>query len=180
MPKQEEHRLTHAMFLSPVLTPCLAECIMHHSSIVFHTLLPVQGARGAAMSQTRLQCCPIQQTSASANPGAELFLAVPHGTICPSQKPSSPNPPATGSQPESVQRSWIHGWGRSRDTSVSFGITRTPPTPPELLLYLAFHSLILPYSPWGCAEAEWDYFEKILSFNFCLMALCSRIMEVGW
>lgn len=104
------------MFLSLVLTPCLAECTaswqqveMHHSSIVLHCLLPMQGARRAAVSQTRLQRGPLQQTSASPNPGAELFLAVPPGTVRPTQKPSSPNPAATGSQPESVQRSGIDG-----------------------------------------------------------------------
>lgn len=106
---------------------------MHHSSTVLHSLLPIQGARRAAVSQTRLQRCPLQQTSASPNPGAELFLAAPPGTVCPTQKPTSPNPPATGSEPKSVQRSRIHRGGHPRDTPVSFGIMGTPPAPLQLL-----------------------------------------------
>lgn len=136
------------MFLFPVLTPCLAEYTlswqqveMHHSSIVLRSLLPTQGARGAGVSPTRLQRGPLQQTSASPNPGAELFLAVPPRTVCPAQKPSPPNPPAPGSQPEPVQRSGIHGWGHPRDTSVSFSIVGTPPTPPKRLsCFLLSHS----------------------------------------
>lgn len=69
------------------------------------------------MSQAGIQRGPLQQTTASPNPGAELLLAVPPGTVCPTPKPSSPNSPATGSQPESVQRSGIHGRGHPWDTS---------------------------------------------------------------
>lgn len=114
---------------------------MHHSSTVLHSLLPIQGARRAAVSQTRLQRGPLQQTSASPNPGAELFLAAPPGTVCPTQKPTSPNPPATGSEPKSVQRSRIHRGGHPRDTPVSFGIMGTPPAPLQLLFsFLHSHS----------------------------------------
>lgn len=98
-----------------VLTPCLADYTAswqqvekHCSSTVF-TLPPTQGARREGIPQTRLQRGCFQQTSPSANIGAELFLPVQATTICPPQKPSSPDSPTSGSQPEPVKHDGIHG-----------------------------------------------------------------------
>lgn len=99
--KQEVHRPSRAMFLSLVLTPCLAQNAagwqQMDSSIVFPSILLTQGVRGAAVPQTRLQCYCLQQTSSSPNPGAELFLTVTVNTVCPPQEPSSTDSPAPGS-----------------------------------------------------------------------------------
>ena len=133
------------MFLSLNSTPCLAEHIaswqqveMHPSSIVYPSLLYKKGARRAGIPQTWLPCCPLQQTSPSPNPGAEFFLADPPSTVSSSQKPSPPDSTATGSQPDSVQPSRIHGRGHPGDTSVSFSITgisaKRTQTPISLLL----------------------------------------------
>lgn len=62
---------------------------------------PTQGHGRAAGSKVRLQHGSLQQTSASASPGAELFLAVPPSSVCPAQKPPSSNPPAAGSRLQS-------------------------------------------------------------------------------
>lgn len=107
---------------------------MHHSSSVLHSLLPIQGARRAALSQTGLQRCPLQQTSSSPTPGAEHFLPAPPCAVCPTQKPSPPYPPAAGSKPKSVHCIRLHRRGHPRDTPVSFGIMETPPTPLRLPL----------------------------------------------
>lgn len=115
---------------------------MHHSSTVLYSLLPIQGARGAALSQTGLQRGPLQQTSSSPTPGAELFLPAPPCAVCPTQKPAPPYPPAAGSKPKSVHCIRLHRRGHPRDTPVSSGITETPPTP----LSLAFCILIPTYS----------------------------------
>lgn len=135
--KQEGHCCAHAMFLFPVLTPCLAECSRRSQlaaggkraihSPVLRSPLPEQGARRAIVSQTGLQRCPRQQTASSPNPGAELVLSSPARSVRPAQKPPLPNSPASGSEPESVQRSGIHRGGHSRDTPVSLGFTGTPP-----------------------------------------------------
>lgn len=147
--EQEVQSIIHALFLSLVLTPCLAErsaswLVGNRLFIkcVLLSFLPTQGARRACVSQTGIQRGRLQQTSPSPTPGAELFLAVPLGTVGPAQEPSSPNPPASRSQSESVRRSGIHGWGHPRDTSVSFSIMRSqpdlssPPTPCEVVQML--------------------------------------------
>lgn len=105
---------------------------MHHSSTALYSLLPIQGARRAALSQTGLQRGPLQQTSSSPTPGAELFLSAPPCTVRPAQKPPTPNPPAAGSKPKSVHRIRLHRRGHPRDTPVSFGTMETPPTPLRL------------------------------------------------
>lgn len=135
--KQEGHCCAHAMFLFPVLTPCLAECSRRSQlaaggkraihSPVLRSPLPEQGARRAIVSQTGLQRGPRQQTASSPNPGAELVLSSPARSVRPTQKPPLPKSPASGSKPESVQRSGIHRGGHSRDTPVSLGFTGTPP-----------------------------------------------------
>lgn len=136
-------------------------------------LSPTQGARGAGSPQTGLQRGSLQQTVPSSNPGAELFLAVPPGTVGSAQEPSSSDPPATGPWPESVQHSGIHGWGHSRYTPVSFQ-HHVDPCQPHPTTYLTFYS----HFP-TCAEAEWDYFENRAPFNLCLMAVCGEITRVG-
>lgn len=58
-------------------TDCWQQVELQYSLNVFRSFLPIQGNRRAAVSQIRLQLASLQQTSASASSGAELFLAVP-------------------------------------------------------------------------------------------------------
>lgn len=95
------------------------------------------------MSQTMLQRGPLQQTAASPSPGAELYPAASAGTLCPAQKPSSPNTPAAGSQPESAWSCGIDGRGHPRDTPVSVGIMGTLPAPPKVLSRFLLSHLLL-------------------------------------
>lgn len=58
-------------------TDCWQQVELQYSLNVFRSFLPIQGNRRAAVSQIRLQLASLQQTSASASSGAELFIAVP-------------------------------------------------------------------------------------------------------
>lgn len=135
-------------------------------------LSPTQGARGACSPQTGLQRGSLQQTVPTSNPGAELFLAVPPGTVSSTQEPSPSDSPATGPWPESVQHSGIHGWGHSRYTPVSLSITWTPANPSQhpILLYT-------PTSPLVQRQSEITL--KTDSLSTCALWLCVVKLR-GW
>lgn len=109
-----------------------------------------QGARGAAVSRTRLQRSPEQQNSTSPTAGSELLLPAPSSSVGPAQKPALQDPAASGSQPQPVQHCRIHRGSHSRDTPVSFSGEPQPSTPTAAPSYFL----------WGYAKAERDVFEN--------------------